>query len=162
MWNHKIFSDLREHDDDFIGHVAYSLYKDQKVKWIHHFNDKNGRYPSSDEIDQYFTSFNSSEESIAKYRDDAERMLNDFFDYSFQEELMSYKESIKNEAIIQAVHKPFGKSVWENLAAGFIASALTAILSLSLWLYSEMKSSERRAELLKDMPIPAQVKELVE
>ena len=161
MWSHNSFGDIVEGDGDFVGYVAYSLYKDEKVKWIHNFKAQNGDYPTPTQIDCYFTSYNSSPERIEKYRDDAERMLNDYFDFSFSEELNAYKDVVKEEAIIKEVHKPFKTAVWENLASGLIASFITATLSLGLWLYSEMKSAERRADLIDRIPAAEEVKDIL-
>ncbi|WP_415720318.1 hypothetical protein [Photobacterium ganghwense] len=162
MWKHNTFGDMVEGDGDFVGFIAYSLYKEQKVKWIKAYKDRNGEYPSSDEIDTFFTHYQSSPDCVNKYRDDAERMLNDYFDFCFSEELNSYKQTVKEEAIIETINKPFKTAVMENLTAGIVASVLTAFFSVSIWLYSEMKSSERRAEILKHMPISEEVKKLVE
>lgn len=161
MWAHNTYGDMVEGDGDFVGFVAYSLYKEQKVKWIKAHKAKTGKFPTSDEIHDFFTHYQSSPDCVAKYREDAERMLNDYFDFCFSEELNVYKETVKEEAIVQRVHKPFKVSVWENLAAGLIASFITIVLSMTFWLYSEMKSSERREELLKSAPIAEELKQLI-
>lgn len=40
MWSHRIFDDLIEDENDFVGKVAYSIYKQEKVSWINDFIDK--------------------------------------------------------------------------------------------------------------------------
>ncbi|HAS6018120.1 TPA: hypothetical protein ACGUVV_004308 [Vibrio vulnificus] len=161
MWKHNAFGDIVKEDKDFVGHVAYSLYKDKKVKWIKDYHNKNGDYPDPKDIHDFFTSFHSSKESIDKFREDAERMLNEYIDFSFSEELAAYKEAVKDEAIVKAVHKPFKVSVWENLASGLIASFITAFFSLGLWLYTEMKTEQRRADLIDRSPVAEEVKQIL-
>ncbi|MBY8212910.1 hypothetical protein KW517_02620 [Vibrio fluvialis] len=149
MWNHNSFGDIVEGDGDFVGYVAYSLYKAEKVKWIHNFKERSGNFPTPTQIDEYFTSFHSSADCVSKYRDDAERMLNDYFNYSFSEELHTYKESLKDEKIIQTLDKTFWSSVRENVASGVVASVITAGLTGILWLMVMAHNYPITAELKK-------------
>ena len=149
MWKHNTFGDIIEEEGDFVGYVAYALYKEQKVKWIHTYKEKTGEFPTPTQIEVYFNTFHSSQDCIDKYREDAERMLNDYFDYSFSEELNVYREQVKNEAIVQQVHKPFLKSVWENLTAAILASAIIATGSILYWQSFEKKEMERRLAVLE-------------
>ncbi|EGU39420.1 hypothetical protein [Vibrio scophthalmi] len=161
MWKHNTFGDIIEEEGDFVGYVAYALYKQQKVKWIYNYKDKTGDYPTPSQIETYFTSFHSTPECIDKYRDDAERMLNEYIDFSFSEELSAYQEAVKEDEIVKAVHKPFWTGVRENVVAGIVASLLTGLLSIGLWLHSEMKSAERRADLIDRIPVAEEMKEFL-
>ncbi|MFS1930556.1 hypothetical protein BCU25_016310 [Vibrio cyclitrophicus] len=161
MWKHNTFGDIIEEEGDFVGYVAYALYKEQKVKWIHAYKEKTGEFPTPTQIEVYFNTFHSSQDCIDKFREDAERMLNGYINYSFAEELDAYREHVKNEAIVQQVHKPFWVGVRENVVAGIVASIITGIISIGLWLHSEMKSAERRADLIDRMPIVEEVKEIL-
>lgn len=161
MWKHNTFGDIIEEEGDFVGYVAYALYKEQKVKWIHAYKEKTGDYPTPSQIETYFNTFHSSPDCIHKFRQDAERMLNEYIDFSFSEELAAYQESVKEEAIVKAVHKPFWTGVKENVVAGIVASLLTGSLSIGLWLHSEMKSAERRADLIDRFPVADEIKELL-
>ena len=60
------------HDDaDIIGHIAYSMYKDEKIRFIEDFKNKhNGSYPTEDDI-KYFNDINSTDSSIERYRSSA-------------------------------------------------------------------------------------------
>ncbi|MEZ8060480.1 MULTISPECIES: hypothetical protein [Vibrio] len=161
MWKHNTFGDIIEEEGDFVGYVAYALYKEQKVKWIHNYKDTTGDYPTPTQIETYFNSFHSSQDCIDKYREDAERMLNEYIDFSFSEELEAYQEAVKEEAIVQAVHKPFWTGVKENVVAGIVASVITGTISIGLWLHSEMKSAERRAEIFERIPVSEEVKQFL-
>lgn len=161
MWKHNTFCDIIEEEGDFVGYVAYALYKKQKVNWINAYKDKTGDYPTPTQVEVYFNTFHSSQGCLDKYREDAERMLNEYIDFSFSEELAAYQEAVKDEAIVKAVHKPFKVSVWENLASGLIASFITAFFSVGLWLYTEMKTEQRRADLIDRVPVAEEVKQLL-
>ncbi|MFA0438620.1 hypothetical protein AB4560_01605 [Vibrio sp. 10N.222.51.C12] len=160
MWKHNTFGDIIEEEGDFVGYVAYALYKEQKVKWIHNYKDTNGDFPTPTQIETYFNSFHSSQDCIDKFREDAERILNEYIDFSFSEELDAYREHVKNEAIVQQVHKPFSKSVWENLTAALLASAIIATGSILYWQSFEKKEMERRLAVLEtsqtQQPTPLQ------
>ncbi|EJX7569996.1 hypothetical protein V9K24_001993 [Vibrio cholerae] len=151
MWKHNAFGDIVKQDQDFIGHVAYSLYKDKKVKWIKNYKEKQGRFPTDDEIHDYFTSFHSSEENIKKFRDDAERMLNEYFLHSYAAELDSYKEELKNEAIIEKINKPLLVSIKESVIASLISAALIAIGSTAYWLNFEKTNMEKKLTAMETM-----------
>lgn len=157
MWKHNAFGDIVQQDQDFIGHVAYSLYKDKKVKWIKDYKERQQRYPTDDEIHNFFTSFHSSEESIKKFREDAERMLNEYFYHSYASELDIYKEEVKNEAIIQKIHKPLMVSIKESVLASLISAALIAVTSTAYWLNFEKTNMEDKLTAMETMQ-----KELIE
>ncbi|WP_206211601.1 hypothetical protein, partial [Vibrio sp. V22_P2S10T140] len=68
MWNHRIFEQIIEDDNDFVGMVAYSIYKQEKIKWIKMQHEKSGTYPSAEEIDKYFHNFASTDDVLKRYR----------------------------------------------------------------------------------------------
>ncbi|HCG5937828.1 hypothetical protein ACSTLF_16245 [Vibrio parahaemolyticus] len=150
MWKHNTFGDIIEEEGDFVGYVAYALYKEQKVKWIHAYKDKTGEYPTPTQIEVYFNTFHSSQDCINKFRADAERMLNEYIDFSFSEELEAYQEVVKEEEIVQAVHKPFKVAVWENLTAALIASAIIAVGSVMYWQNFEREAMESKIKILEN------------
>ncbi|EOB4245196.1 hypothetical protein ACIL2N_000960 [Vibrio metschnikovii] len=151
MWKHNAFGDIVKQDQDFIGHVAYSLYKDKKVKWIKKYKEEKGSFPTDDEIHDFFTSFHSSESSIKKFREDAERMLNEYFLHSYAAELDAYKEEVKNEAIIRKIHKSFFVSIRESVAASLISAALIAAASTAYWLNFERTNMEEKLAVMETM-----------
>ena len=49
-YNH-IYSRLVESKGDIIGHIAYALYKDDKIVYISHFKEEhNGKEPDEDDL----------------------------------------------------------------------------------------------------------------
>ena len=68
MWKHNIFDDMIEDENDFVGKVAYSLYKQEKVAWVKHFNTQNSDYPTEDEIQKFFHVPSARPESIKRFR----------------------------------------------------------------------------------------------
>lgn len=158
MWNHNIFDDMIEDDNDFVGKVAYSLYKQEKVAWVKHFNSKNSVYPTKEEIQKFFHVPSARPESIKRFRKEAELVVNNFINITLSEELTSYKESLKDDAVLLQIKKPFRSSVLESLTAAILASVITASFSTAYWLYSEMQDSKRLEHLIKEAPISEDIK----
>ncbi len=146
MWNHRIFDQIIEDDNDFVGMVAYSIYKQEKIKWIKLQHEKSGAYPTSEEIDKYFHNFASSDDVLKRYRTQAEDIVNRFTQVSLLEELSEYKNQVRDEAIINLVDSKISKTkfraIVENVIAGLIASAITVLFSMSLYLYKKMEEDK--------------------
>jgi hypothetical protein len=158
MWNHNIFDDMIEDDNDFVGKVAYSLYKQEKVAWVKHFNSENNVYPTKEEIQKFFHVPAARPESIKRFRKEAELVVNNFINITLSEELTSYKESLKDDAVLLQIKKPFRASVLEGMTAALLASFITASFSTAYWLYSEMQDSKRLEQLIKEAPISEDIK----
>lgn len=49
-----IYSNLVENNNDIVGHIAYSLYKMDKIAFIERFKDQNnGREPEEKDIEAF-------------------------------------------------------------------------------------------------------------
>ena len=49
--NHNFFfSQIVEDDDDFVGYVAYTIYKKNKIEYIEQFKKDNSRHPTDTEL----------------------------------------------------------------------------------------------------------------
>ncbi|EGR2469220.1 hypothetical protein DYB17_01445 [Vibrio cholerae] len=170
MWKHNSFGDIVEHDHDFVGHVAYSLYKNQKVQWIKHYKEQHGDFPDPDTINKCFTSYYSKPEQVNKFREDAEVLLNEYISYSFYEELNQHKQALNESELLKAMNakfeqtdtlikrskKKFWVCVGENTVATLVASIIVIGISFLLWFTNA--SPEQRTSLLKHSPLPEEVK----
>lgn len=159
MWKHNIFNSMIEDDHDFVGKVAYSLYKQEKVAWVKHYHTQHQSYPTDEELQKYFHSQVTRPESIKRFRNEAELAVNNFINITLSEELTSYKETLKDDAVLNQIKKPFKNSVLENLTAALLASVITASFSTVYWLYSEMQESKRLEQLIKEAPISEDIKQ---
>jgi len=147
MWSHRIFDQIIEGEDDLIGMVAYSIYKQEKIKWIKRHKEKTGKYPEKEAIDQYFHDFASTDHVLKRYRNQAEEVVNRTFQLSQLEALEEYKKQVRDEQIITSIegklYKTKVQSVVENAIAALIASGIIALLSLCIYLYSEMLKDQQ-------------------
>ncbi|MCC3245872.1 hypothetical protein LG047_11105 [Methylocystis sp. WRRC1] len=62
-----VFRKLVSGDDDIIGLVAYSLYKQNKIDWMRAFESQNGRAPNDQEFASYIIGENTPRR-VATYR----------------------------------------------------------------------------------------------
>ncbi|MBY7883431.1 hypothetical protein [Vibrio fluvialis] len=169
MWNHNSFGDIVEGDGDFVGYVAYSLYKSRKVDWIKHYKEQHGDFPDVDVIKD-FTSFHSKPDQIQKLRNEAEVMLNEYFDFSFSEELNQHKQALLESELlsffgskfdvtntaIKRTKKKFWVCVGENIVATLMASLIIVGISFLLWFANS--SPDHVTTVLRESPLPAEVK----
>ena len=73
-----IYSRLVQSESDMIGHIAYSLYKAEKVSWIEgHKKDNGGKEPTEMEFRKYHEAC-CSEHRINSYRSMASGILQEF------------------------------------------------------------------------------------
>ncbi|WP_220775226.1 hypothetical protein, partial [Shewanella glacialipiscicola] len=115
-------------------------------------------YPTKEEIQKFFHVPSARPESIKRFRKEAELVVNNFINITLSEELTSYKESLKDDAVLLQIKKPFRSSVLESLTAAILASVITASFSTAYWLYSEMQDSKRLEQLIKEAPISEDIK----
>lgn len=144
-----IFKQLVSNDDDFVGMVAYTLYKRQKIEWIARFVGEQQRPPNDLEIEAGFISFSTMPSQLQSYREQAVQLLDCFLDNALSDKLEEATEQIRDAAIVQAVKKTFGQSVWENIVAGLAASLITLGAGLLAWFSLQGPESLLRQALEK-------------
>lgn len=139
-----IFRQLIQNDHDFVGMVAYTLYKKQKIEWIEQFQaDNGGREPEEAELAQFYRISNMPSQ-LKAYREQAIDLLDQFLDYALSDKVEEIRLSIQQDALVQAqtthhakvmsvVDKPLHKVVWENLLIGGISSLMTLAATGLIW-----------------------------
>lgn len=78
-----IYSKMVKGDGDMVGHIAYSLYKAEKVQYINEQKESLKVDVLPEEVVQGFTAGRESKTSIDHYRGMAESILQDFMGGSF-------------------------------------------------------------------------------
>lgn len=132
-----IYKKLVENERDMIGHIAYSLYKSEKVDHIEEYKKKNNVLEVPDSEIDAFTAGRDNERSIKHYRKIAADLLQEFIGGSFDE--MSEQvvnrvstnvtEHINNNVIPLMPEKESRKSkFWWSVAASVMAAILTTIV----------------------------------
>ena len=73
-----IYSSLVHDEDDFVGHIAYALYKTEKVAYIEKFKSEHeGKEPTEEDL-KPFNDMTSAEVRLQYYLQHAERKFSDW------------------------------------------------------------------------------------
>ena len=136
--NHRynfIYKDLVENSGDFIGLVAYSIYKQEKIAYVKRFEDENGRVPEPSELKDFH---DLSQCRIPQYKEMAERRVSDFYEglYKAQSEQLEaeYKDRLLSE--LKSYQKPFWLGLIQNIISAFVTTILIGLIVLCT-LYSQ-------------------------
>lgn len=133
-----------QNENDMIGHIAYSLYKAEKVQYINEYKKDHKVDLVPDEVVQEFTVGRESQTSIDHYRGMAESILQDFMGGSFDamsEQVISEvtgKLTRHMDATIMP-SLPKKESWWIKFWNGCLQSIGGAIaLSVIVWLFANV------------------------
>jgi hypothetical protein len=86
-----VFNHLVESPDDFLGLLAYSLYKRHKIEWVQ-------THPDDDH--ESFKKVACTPQQIAMYRNQAEQMAKKFIDFSLEQLGQQMRDSITEDLLI--------------------------------------------------------------
>lgn len=128
-YNH-IYSKLVEDDTDVIGHIAYALYKEQKIKYIDNKKKGDDSKHLSEEDWQHFNEVTCTEENIQRYRLQATEILQNFVDDALRETIKQIEsDAKKNQAeILSDIIQPLKPKGWWYGFLQSVAGALAFML----------------------------------
>lgn len=121
---HSTFKKLVRHDDDFVGMVAYTIYKNDKMNWIDHYTQQNGTNPSFLEIQKSFNVTSDSDQKVQQYLNLAEVKLNTFVDQTITVELEQYKQEVLSTFV-----DPKIQDLIDNKLKQSLVGALTSVIT---------------------------------
>lgn len=139
-----IYSKLVQNEGDMVGHIAYSLYKAEKVQYIKEQKETMKVDVLPEEIVQEFASGRDNQTSLEHYRGMAETILQKFIGGSFDDmsgqvidEVTSRLTKHMDLSILPLL--PEKESSWKRFFNGVIQSIGGAIaLSLIVWLFANV------------------------
>lgn len=152
MAKHQTFRKLINHDKDFVGMIAYTVYKNEKIDWIDRFIAKEQRSPTQAEIDIGFNIATDSDLRIENYRSIAEVQLNSFIDLTIANEIEGYRQEIHDDAIVKSIKKLETKSWkdhWDSIWTSLVSTAIIAFIGIVIWLW-QMKNNPKFLQLMLD------------
>ena len=128
-----IYNLLVEDDEDLIGMIAYSLYKQHKIEFLKATINKSGRKPNEAELESFYFSA-SAQSQLDKYKNEAEDLLycislqnmEDEFKSSQLSDLKDYTDSIdsKVEAKIKEATPSLLRDVFSNVLSTIVCSII--------------------------------------
>ena len=126
-----IYSQLVEDRGDIIGHIAYALYKEDKIEYITKFkNDNGGTEPTEADL-KPFNDISSTQSSLDKYKFIASHILQSFLTNSLEELKTDVEDNMnKNHlAMISDVIAPIKPaSMWKCYLHGIAQSVIGAFV----------------------------------
>lgn len=121
---HGTFSALVQDDSDLVGHVAYALYKREKLKFCEAERKRTGTEVTQQAIDAFILSCNL-DTRIASYRSEAERLLEQMTEYVLADAIVQVKAE-QQEELLRKLSE--GKSWMRAIAENFIGSVVVALV----------------------------------
>lgn len=129
-----IYSKLVEDRYDLAGHIAYALYKQDKIEYIANFKSEKGVDPTEQDLEP-FNTISCSQGSLEKYRLIAYSTLQSFIDNSIEDYREEIKQDLKDQQIqlLREELKPLQPpSLAKSYLHGIIQSVIGAFLFMLL------------------------------
>lgn len=143
-----IYKKLVKGKADIIGHIAYALYKDEKIAYIENFKKEKGKDPNELDL-KPFNDISSAEQSIAKYKFMAQHILQKFLDNSLKEAVDEIEENCtKNhlqlvEEIISPLKPPScGKQYLRGTIQGFLGALAFTIFMCAIIFIAKLSDTQ--------------------
>lgn len=138
-----IYKQLVEDKNDIVGHVAYSLYKNDKIQYINQFKEENGREPKEGEL-KPFHDASCLEGSIERYKESAITLIGSFLDETLADTTRQIEDNY--ETHLRNIIKPLKTKWWEAILQSVIgAFVFSLILAAFVFIYQNKGS---------DIPVP--------
>lgn len=128
-----IYRELVNGKDDMVGHVAYSLYKANKIQFIEDFKKKHNEQDPTDYDFEKFHEMSCLPDSIENYKRSAVDLLKSFLNESLSEavnqiEIDSMKRHRKMLEDIVSDMKPKRSSWWKNLGLSILSTFIIMVV----------------------------------
>lgn len=124
-----IYSKLVKDQNDVVGMLAYSIYKQHKIEFIEDFKKKKNAAPTDSDIENFIMS-SVTQSQLEKYRESANAVLSEIVAKSVQTELMSVDYEVQKavEPVVKKHSCSSGKTICLNIVASFIFSIILVII----------------------------------
>ena len=102
--DHKTYSALVSKGDDLVGHVAYALYKRDKLKFCDEYSLKHSKPASDAELAAFILAANLTTR-IQGYRTEAERLLETMGEYQLEEAIAQLQVDFDEKLLRRLRHR---------------------------------------------------------
>lgn len=138
---HRTYAVFVQDKDDMVGHVAYALYKRDKLNFCESVRERHDRDATSTELDAFIHAANL-QTRIQAYRVEAESALETMCEASLEVTFDQAQAAMDAELVRQLKEaKSWWRAVGENLVANLLAIAVTTLLVVLVYVsrYGGMK-----------------------
>lgn len=131
--NHLTYGSLVEANDDMAGHVAYALYKRDKLAFIEQVNAESGRSPTGEELTAFIVASNLPMR-IDAYRSEAEQALQVFSQEVLNATMNDLERKHERDLATELSRsRSWLRAIAENLVANLLAVALLALIAVVVY-----------------------------
>lgn len=118
---------------DLIDHVAYSLYKRDKLAFCTAVFEAKKSAPTSEEMGA-FNIASVLPDRITGYRNEATELLREFSEQVLSEAELEVEDRYRQQFYAELKKaRPFWRSIWDNILANLGALAITALVVLVIY-----------------------------
>lgn len=164
-----IYKQLVEGQNDIVGHIAYSLYKAEKVEFIESFKKDHGNNEPTEQDLEPFHRATSLKSSIERYRFIASNILGETLNNVLQESIQDIEKRCQEnhkQMLSEAVsplkpnpYKQFLSGSAQSVVGAFVFSFLLAIMGfINLFKLSDIivsyKENNNTPEQTETVPYP--------
>ena len=144
-----IYEKLVSDRNDIIGHIAYSIYKQDKIDYLQ--SKKDNEVEVTEETLKSFHEISSSKSSLESYKIKAEMVMQAFFENTVDEISNDLEEKIKENQIklLKETVKPLTSGFWRSVGAGLLSAFFFALLLAAIAFIIQFQGSSINIEIEK-------------
>lgn len=144
-----IYEELVTDRNDILGHIAYSIYKQDKIDFIKSKNQSGIEF--GDEVIQSFHEISSSDSSIESYKMKAEIVMQAFFQNTISEISIDMEEKLKDNHIglLKETIRPLTSGFLKNVFAGLISAFIFALILAAIAFIIQFQGSSISIDVQK-------------
>lgn len=140
-----IYKKLVKSDEDLIGHIAYSLYKSDKIQYIEQFKaNNNGKELDESDI-KLFNDVSNIDHAVDRYRNTAVAILQNFTSCILDAQVDSMQADYEN--YLKKVIKPLKTKWWEAIVQSVIGAFVFAIILAAFAFVVQYKGSDLKVTI---------------
>lgn len=129
-----IYSKLVDDDDDILGIISYSFYKQQKIEFIREIQEKHARRPNDDEL-RAFNITSNSPASLESFKVKAEALSREFVEAVLDEQIKEIQGNSDQELAqrVKALRPIFWQGIAQNILASLLFVLFIGLIVFTAW-----------------------------
>jgi hypothetical protein len=129
-----IYNLLVEDENDFLGIMAYSVYKRHKTEFITNFIKEKGKDPASEDMAPFYD-ISRNPSQLARYKSQAMDLTQEFVSNALAEEIEATEKLLRAEyhAKLEGVRPKFWTGVWQSVIGAVFFVIFLGFLVILSW-----------------------------
>ncbi|MBQ7456971.1 MAG: hypothetical protein IJS54_05165 [Desulfovibrio sp.] len=126
-----IYNNLVKDSKDLVGLVAYSIYKQEKIKYIRYFEKSKRRQPKTEELYEFYI---QAQNRIDQYKNIAASRVNEFYDEIYRLHISDIKTDYDKKLFKSRVFG-WGAAITQSIIGSLLGTIIIGAIIILL-LYS--------------------------